>query len=256
MLLRPVIGSRFMGFVYLLGVDIAALFVGRGATLFAAAMSGLFWDFCFLEPIGKLLINNVEDVFMFGTFMVVALVVGQVTTGIRAREKRERLRGMRFAALYQLTGKLVEATDVDEMLQNAVQQTEASFAAHIALLLVNSAGELSHHAHYASTYDITGPEQPVADWVFENGQAAGQFTGKFAQVDTLFVPLRVSGRTLGVMGLNFREPSPPSREHRRLLEEFGEHIARVLARYRSGTESQERPHCWLNPRGAVRTCST
>jgi two-component system sensor histidine kinase KdpD len=254
--LRPVIGSRSIALIYLLGVVLGALFVGRGAALFAAAMSALFWDFCFLEPIGKVHIENVEDGFMFGTFLVVALVVGQLTTGIRAREKRERLWQIRSTALYQLTGKLAEASDLDATLQNAVQETEAAFAAQIALLLADSAGELSYHAHPASTYDITGPEQRVADWVFENLQDAGQFTGNFPQVDTLFVPLVASGGPLGVMGLNFKKRASPTSEQRRLLEGFCQHISRALDRYRPGAEAQRTPDCWRNPSGSVRTYST
>ena len=254
--LRPVIGPRSIALLYLLAVVIASLFVGRGPSLLAAVISALFWDFCFLEPIAKLKIDNVEDAFMFGTYLAVAVILGQLTTGIRTRERRERLRERRSATLNQLTGKLAEDSNLERMLQNVVHQTEAAFAAQIALLLTNPAGELSYHVHPASTYDITGPEQRVADWVFENGQEAGQFTGNLAHVDTLFVPLRAGGRTLGVMGLNFQEPSAPTREQRRLLEAFSEHIARALDRHRIGAESEKAPNCWLNPGASVKPSVT
>lgn len=250
--LRPLLGPRSIALIYVLGTVIAALFAGRGATLFAAAMSALFWDFCFLDPIGKLGVDNVASAFMLGTFLVLALVAGQLTRIIRARQIGERLRKTHSTALYRLAGKLAEATDLDEALRNAVQQTEASFAAHIALLLLNSKGELSYHAHSASTYDIAGPEQPVADWVFANGQAAGQFTDKLAHVDTLFVPLAANGRTLGVMGLSFRDLPALGREQRELLRAFCDHIARALARYHSGTESEPTLGCWLEDMGPVR----
>jgi two-component system sensor histidine kinase KdpD len=221
-------------------------------------MSTLFWDFCFLPPVGKLHLANLEDAFTLFTYFIVALFLGQLTTRLRAQEKHERLRERRSTALYQLTGKLAEDTNLEQMLQNVVQQTQSAFAAQIALLLTNPRGELSYQVHPASTYDITGPEQPVADWVFENGRQAGLFTANFPHVDTLFVPLATDGRPLGVLGLNFREPSPPTREQRRLLEAFCQHIGRALGRHRIGTEGTEsdRAPCWLDSSASVRPCST
>jgi two-component system sensor histidine kinase KdpD len=217
-------------------------------------MSALFWDFCFLAPVGRLHLANLEDAFMLFTYFIVALFLGQLTTRLRAQEKHERLRERRSTALYQLTGKLAEDTNLEQMLQNVVQQTQAAFAAQIALLLPNPRGDLSYHVHPASTYDITGPEQPVADWAFENGRQAGLFTANFPHVDTLFVPLTTNGRALGVLGLNFKEPSL-TREQRRLLEAFCQHIGWALDRHRVGTESEKAP-CWLDSSASVRPCST
>jgi two-component system sensor histidine kinase KdpD len=255
MFLRPVMGSPSIALIYLLGVVVASLFVGRGPSLLAAVMSALFWDFCFLEPLARLKINNVEDAAMFGTYFTMALVLGQLTAGFRAQQRRQRLRERRSSTLYQLTRKLAEDSNLEQMLRNVVQQTEAAFAAQIALLLTNSAGQLSYHVHPASTYDITGPEQRVADWVFENGLEAGQFTRHFDHVDTLFVPLTANGRALGVIGLNFKDPSAPNNEQRSLLKAFCEHIGRALGRLGIGPESERAP-CWLDSSASVRPCST
>jgi len=255
MFLRPVVGPHPIALIYLLGVVLTALFAGRGPCLLAAVMSALFLDFCFLAPVGKLHTANLEDAFTLFTYFIVALFLGQLTSRLRAREKHERLRERRSTTLYQLTGKLAEDTSLEQMLQDVVQQTQAAFAAQIALLLPNPRGELSYHVHPASTYDITGPEQPVADWVFENKRQAGLSTGNVGHVDTLFVPLTTNGHALGVLGLNFSEPSPLTREQRRLLEAFCQHIARALGRHRIGTES-ERASRWLDPSASVRPCST
>ena len=237
--LRAAVGSRSIALIYLLGVVVLALFVGRGPTLVAATLSALFWDFFFLEPIAQFRIANAEDAIMLGMYFAVALILGQLTTRICAQEKAERQRERRSTALYDLTRELAEATDLDQMLAKVAQQTETAFEAQVALLLPDSARRLSYHPHPSSTYDISGPEQPAADWAFEKGQPAGRFTPYLPEVETLFVPLSASGGPIGVMGLKFRNPSPLTREQRNLLEAFSQHIALALDRHRLSMESEK-----------------
>ena len=47
-LFTPLVGAHTTALVYLLTVVLLALFVGRGPTLAAAAMSAMLWDFFFL----------------------------------------------------------------------------------------------------------------------------------------------------------------------------------------------------------------
>ena len=70
--------------------------------------------------------------------------------------------------------ELAEAASLDQLLQNAVQQTERVFDAQIVVLLPDSSRRLSYQAHPASTYEIPGPEQPVALTNPEHEAAAAQ----------------------------------------------------------------------------------
>lgn len=184
-LLRPLIGPRAIALIYLLSVVLLALFVGRGPTLLAAALSAVFWDFFFLEPIADLGIRNAEDAIMFGMYFVVALVLGQLTARIRAQERSEHEREKRATALYRLTRELLEAASLEQLLQNTVRELERAFTARIVVLLPDSSGKLSNHAHPASSYDLSGPEQPVAAWAFEQGQPAGKFARELPHAETL-----------------------------------------------------------------------
>jgi two-component system sensor histidine kinase KdpD len=235
--LQKVIGYRSVALIYLLGVVVLALFVERGPTLFAATLSALSWDFFFLAPIANLRIANAEDAILFGMYFVVALVLGQLTARIRAQERIERDRERRSTALYHLTRELAEATDLDELAGNAVRQMERAFSAQVAMLLPD-AGATGFSSHPASSYDIAGPEQPVAQWVFEHGEPAGKFTGYASQIDTLFVPLSSGGRTLGVMGLSLGASAPPSLQQRDLLQAFSQQIALALDRQRLREQSE------------------
>ncbi|PWU16563.1 MAG: hypothetical protein C5B50_13285 [Verrucomicrobia bacterium] len=238
LLIKPLIGYRSIALIYLLGVVVTALFVGRGPTLLAAAASALFWDFFFLEPVPNLRIANAEDAIMFGTYFVVALVLGQLTNRIRAQQVAEHRLERRSTALYQLTRGLAEAASLDQMLQAVVQELERAFDAQIAVLLANSSGQLTYHPHASSTYDITGPEQPVAAWAFEHGQPAGRFTAQQGDVDAMFVPLLAADRAVGVIALRFKSAAP-THEQQNLLAAFAQHIALALDRQRLVAQAEQ-----------------
>ncbi len=237
LLLRPV-GYRAIGLVYLLVVVLLSLFVGRGPTLFAATLSALFWDFFFLTPIANLRIAGTEDIIMFGTYFAVALVLGQLTSRIRAQEKVTRLGEERATALYALTHELAAAADIDQLVSAAVRQMSHGFEAQVVILLPDSRRRLSFQPHPASTYELSGPEQPVAEWVFEQAQPAGKFTNHAPQVEALFVPLVAPGGAVGVMGLGFGQTLTAAINKGNLLDAFAQQIALALDRHRLREESE------------------
>jgi len=238
LLLQKVVGYRAIALIYLFGVVLLALFVDRGPTLLAATLSALFWDFFFLAPIANLRIANAEDAILFGMYFVVALVLGQLTARIRTQERTEREREQRSTALYLLTRDLVEATNLDELVGNAVRQVERAFATRVAVLLQDLERSAGFSTHSASSYDIAGPEQPVVTWVFEHGQSGGKFTENLPGVETLFVPLATGDRTLAVMGLYLDGSTPPNAQQRDLLQAFSQQIALALDRQRLRDQSE------------------
>lgn len=236
--LRPV-GYRAIGLVYLLAVVVLSLFVRRGPTLFAAALSAIFWDFFFLSPIANLRIAGTEDIFMFGTYFAVALVLGQLTSRVSTQEKATRLGEERATALYLLTRELAAAVDLDQLVQAAVRQMSKVFDAQIVILLPDLSGRLSFHPHAASTYEIGGPEQPVAEWAFEQAQPAGKLTSHEPQVEALFFPLVATGGPVGVMGLSFGQSLTAAMNKGNLLDAFAQQIALALDRHRLREESEK-----------------
>jgi len=238
-LLGRLVGPRAIALIYLLSVVLLALFVERGPTLLAAALSAVLWDLLFLEPIGNLGIHNAEDAIMFGMYFVVALVLGQLTARIRAQERSEHEREERASALYQLTRELLEATSLDLLGKKAVSQLEQASSARIVLLLPDSSGRLSYQGQPGSSYDLAGPEQPLAARVFERGHPAGKFTHDYSQAETLFLPLRAGEDTLGVLGLHFQDATPaPGAQQRQLLDAFAQQIALALDRQRLREQSE------------------
>ena len=231
----PMVGAHAIALVYLLAVVFLALLVGRGPTLFAAALSAVLWEFFFLPPVYALGITNFEDVMLFGMYFVVALVLGHLTNRIRSQEEAERRREERATALYLLTRELNEGHDLNEMVQRVVHHLEVAFKSPIAVLLPDPSGIA--HAHPASTFTPSEPETRVAGWVMEHNQRAGRFSSNLPEAEALYVPLATNSGPIGVIGL--KQEFPLTVHQQNLLDVFSQQIALALDRHRLNKLSEQ-----------------
>ncbi|MDR3402963.1 MAG: sensor histidine kinase KdpD [Chthoniobacter sp.] len=226
LLLVQFTGPRVPGFIFLLAVVLLALFLGRGAVLFAGAASALAWDYFFLPPQFTLIINSTEDGVLFGLYFVVAIVLGQLVARIRAQEQAERRREERAMALYQLTRELAQAGTRDEVVWQLVGQINHVFNAAAAVVLP---GGNTLAAHPDSSLALTDKELHVADWAFRNRQPAGKFTDNLPGAENLHLPLATERTVAGVLSVNLPGKTLPL-ERRDLLEACARQAALVLDR--------------------------
>ena len=228
-----------LALVYLLGVVLSAVFIGRGPTLATAAASALLWDFFFLPPRYTFYLTHAEDILMFCTYFVVALVLGQLVSRIRWQERAERRQEARSTALYLLTRDLADAANVHDMAQRLVRQVEQAFRAKVAVLLPAAADKLSVVPHPASTLLVSEKEQNVAVWAFRFGKPAGRFTDSLPAATAIYLPLQTNRGALGVLGVALEGEAQPALEQRDLLEAFARQAALVLDRLRLDADSQQ-----------------
>ena len=219
-------GPRVPGLVFLLSVILLALFVGRGPVLLAGALSALVWNFFFLPPRFTFIIEQVEDVILFGTYFVVALVLGQLVARIRAQSEADRTREQRSKALSELNRDLAEAGSRDEVVWHLVAQINRIFHAPVAVGL--PVGD-KLAAHPDSTLTLTEKELSVSDWAFRKCKAAGRFTDNLPGAEALHLPLATERKTFGVLALGLPDKNLTLAQ-RDLLETFVRQAALVLDR--------------------------
>lgn len=219
-------GPRVPGFVFLLSVVVLALFVGRGPVFLAGAVSALAWNFFFLPPRFTFVIQSAEDAILFGMYFVIAIVLGQLVSRIRAQEQAERRREERATALYQLSRELSQAGTRDEVVWQLTAEVSRVFSAPAAVSLPGPRGLATHPD---SPLLLNEKELNVAQWAFEHRQAAGKYTDNLPGAETLHLPLATETSVLGVLSIK-----PPvqtlSLTQRDLLEAFARQAALVLDR--------------------------
>ncbi len=217
-----------IGLVYLLTVILLSLRVGRGPVLVAGVLSALTWDFLFIPPRFTIYIGKVEDATLFGTYFIVALVTGHLTTRIRAQALNERRREERATALFELTRALAEARTLDDAVFAALRQTDELFEAKTALLLANDNGGVT--PHFSGSFALDEKERGVADWVFNNRRAAGRFTGTLPGSSAFYLPLVREEHAVGVLGVAPAAGHVLTLAQQDLLETFARQLALSVER--------------------------
>jgi two-component system, OmpR family, sensor histidine kinase KdpD len=88
--INPIIGVHATALIYLLAVVLLGLFVQRGPVLLAATLSALVWDYFFLPPVFAFRVSEFEDALLLVLYFIVAIILGQLTTRIRAQQEAEQ----------------------------------------------------------------------------------------------------------------------------------------------------------------------
>lgn len=217
------------GLVYLLAVILLSLRLGRGPVMLAGVLSALTWNYLFIPPRFTFRIEKIEDGLLFGTYFVVALVAGQLTSRIRAQALAERRREGRAMALFNLTRALAEARSLDDAVSAALRQADELFGAKTALLLADEAGS-ALSPHFAGSFALDDKERAVAEWAFRHRRNAGRFTDTLPASAGFYLPLVREEKSVGVLGVTVPPGGRLTLAQRDLLEAFARQLALSVER--------------------------
>jgi two-component system sensor histidine kinase KdpD len=154
------------GQIYLLAVIALSLRVGRWPMIFAAVVSALAWDFFFVTPRMSLAVLRIDDMLMLGTYFVVAILTGQLTTYIRDHEKQYAASDLRRTLLdsvsHELKTPLAVLRSAAEQLDTTDEKKRASLRAEI----VTATGRLDRMVANLlnQTRLESGELRPQLDW--------------------------------------------------------------------------------------------
>jgi two-component system, OmpR family, sensor histidine kinase KdpD len=225
-LARPYLGPTNLVMIFLLGVVGTAFRFGRGASILAAVLSVAAFDFFFVPPYYNFAVSDTEYLVTFAVMLITALVISTLTVRLRQQAEAADDRERRTAALYAMSRDLAAAKDTDEILKAAASHIHSVFLSQVLLLLPDPEGRLSERAGESVTFILDTREHAVAQWVFDHGQAAGKTTGTLPAAKGLYLPLKTSRGTVGVLGVHPADPdslAAPERLH--FLEAFANQIA-------------------------------
>jgi len=188
-----------IGQIYLLAVIALSLRVSRWPVLVAAVASAVTWNYVFMPPRLSFAVLDFDDSLILGTYFVVALIGGQLTTRVRAQARLERRREQLATALLRLTRALAAARTLDEAARAALRQAEEVFEARTALLLLDEKDALVPHE--ASSFRLSDLENAAAKVARTKGEQTGRFTSVHSTAQAVCVPMLRAGGVLGVLAL-------------------------------------------------------
>jgi len=221
--------------VYLLGVTVAGLKLGRGPSALTAVLNVAAFDFFFVPPRYSFAVSDVQYLVTFGAMVTIALVIATLTASVRQQTRVAGARERRTALLYAMSRELSVTRGTSTMARVAVRHVAEVFQCKATVLLPDGGGQLHYPAEAALEASFRGADLAVAQWVADHGRRAGLGSDTLPAARGLYVPLGDERRTVGVLAVlpdNARRVLLPEQGH--LLETFAGQIALALERAHLG----------------------
>jgi two-component system, OmpR family, sensor histidine kinase KdpD len=230
-LMYPYFALTNLVMVYLLGATIAALRLGRAPATVTAVANVIAFDFCFVPPRFTLAVSDFQYVVTFGVMLAVTLLIAGLVANVRAQTRVAGARERRTALLYGMSRELTATRSLEDLTRVAVRHVAESFTGLAVILVPDSGGRLQQPHGPPASGSLQRSDLSVAQWVFDHAVAAGLGTDTLPAATAQYLPLKGSGRVLGVLAV---QPTQRRRillpEQRHLLETFAAQIALALER--------------------------
>jgi two-component system sensor histidine kinase KdpD len=219
--------------LYLLGVTVAGLRLGRGPSVVTAILNVAAFDFFFVPPRFTFAVSDVQYLVTFGVMLTVALVIATLVASVRQQTRVAGARERRTALLYAMSRELAATRGISGMARIAIKHVAEVFDCKAVILLPDASGKLVYPRDSPVPGAFPRADLAVAQWVADHGRRAGLGSDTLAAAPALYLPLGDSERKLGVLAVL---PSNPRRvllpEQRHLLETFAGQIGIALERAR------------------------
>ncbi len=222
--------------LYLLGVMIAALTTGRRASLLAAALAVVSYDFFFVPPAFTLNVSDARYLLTFAMMFGVSVVIGTLTLRLREQRAASVRRERSTSALYALSRELGAALDDEGVAAVCVKAAAEAFGADTVFLRARGSEDLAPLAAFPREAALAPDERAVAHWVVDHGRPAGRGTDTLPGEPVLCIPIRAWGDVLAVLAVRTTDERS---EARVLLEALARQAAIALDRVRLAEEARD-----------------
>jgi two-component system sensor histidine kinase KdpD len=219
--------------IYLLGVTVAGLRLGRGPSALTAVLNVAAFDFFFVPPRYSFAVSDVQYLVTFAAMLIIALVIATLTASVRQQTRVAGARERRTALLYAMSRELAVTRGISGMSHVAVRHVAEVFQCQAVVLLPDAHGRLVYPGEPALESSFRRADLAVAQWVADHARRAGLGSDTLPAAPGLYVPLGDERRTVGVLAVlpeNPRRVLLPEQSH--LLETFAGQIALAIERAR------------------------
>src|SRR5262249_38597036 len=117
MILRQFLASPNISLVFLTAVLASAVAYGLWPSVFGCFVSVLAYNVFFLQPLYTVTIADPENIVAMFFFVIVAVIVSNLTSRVRSQAIAARQRAQTMEDLYLFSRKLGAAASLDDLLQ-------------------------------------------------------------------------------------------------------------------------------------------
>lgn len=213
--------------LYLLGVVLSAVVVGRNAAVFSAIFSSLLFAHVFVPPKFSLAISEPTHLITAVEMLLVALITGHLTAGLRAKVEESAQRERNINGLYRFARELAAAADEGHVVHIASDFLVSDKLTEAHLLASIEKGQLLIRASaHPDRFDAG-----IAVAVASSGSGSGR---ELREGDRLvrYLPVQMFGGRPGVLAVMLDQSHVNSSIERHRLRAFMSLIAVTLERVR------------------------
>jgi two-component system, OmpR family, sensor histidine kinase KdpD len=187
--------------VYLVGVVVVAVRLGRGPSALASVLAVVAFDFFFVPPQMTLAVGDTQYVLTMAIMLVVALIISNLATRTQQQAAAARRREQRTAALYALSREFAIQRGLEALARTAQVHISEALESEVAILVPDAIGRLIQRLGDHLPFASEPKEEAVAQWAFEHREMAGLDTDTLPGAQALYVPLATAQRTVGVLAV-------------------------------------------------------
>jgi two-component system, OmpR family, sensor histidine kinase KdpD len=230
--LQKFVAVQSISLVFLTAVLASAIAWGLLPSLFACVLSLLAYNFFFLPPLYTFTIGDPENVVALFFFLVVAVIVSNLTAATRTQVVTARARAKTTAELYAFSRKVAGIGALDDLLWATAYQIASMLQVRTVLLMPGRDGEgLEVASGYPPEDLLDQADMAAARWTWEHNRAAGRGADTLPGGKRLFLPLRTGSGPVGVIGIDRDAPGPLlTPDGRRLLDALADQAAVAIER--------------------------
>jgi two-component system sensor histidine kinase KdpD len=232
LLVKHFIAVQSISLVFLTAVLASAIAWGLLPSLFAAVASVLAYNFFFLPPIYTFTVADPENVLALFFFLVVAVIVSNLTARTRSQILAARSRAKTTAELYAFSRKVAAIGALDDLLWATAYQVSSMLNVRTVLLMpVRDREGLEVASGYPPEDQLDDADMAAARWTWEHNRPAGRGADTLPGGKRLFLPLRTGSGPVGVIGIDRDAPDPLlTPDERRLLDALADQAAVAIER--------------------------
>jgi two-component system sensor histidine kinase KdpD len=193
------VSQETLGMVFLAAVVAASVSWGLRVGLFTAVLGFGCWNFFFILPLYKLIVDEPRDVVAILLFLGVGGATGAMASRVRkeARAARGRVEGLRRVGAFSRS--LGVPTTEPEMLEEIARQAEGIAGAAVVMMALGEDLNIRASAPPIDTLDDAA--WAAARWAYGKQDQAGKGTATLPSSAWRFLPMRTVRGPIGLLGV-------------------------------------------------------
>ncbi|HJT20318.1 MAG TPA: sensor histidine kinase KdpD [Nitrospira sp.] len=226
--------------VYLIGVILVAIRLGRGPSVLSSILSVAMFDFFYVPPYFSFAVSDIQYLLTFGVMLIVALVISNLTVRIREQAELARYREKRTGVLYAMSRDLATHRGSTMLAHLAAKHLREVFDGQVAIFIADADQRVRLQRVEQLYFELDPKEAGVAQWAFDHNERAGLGTDTLPGSSALYLPLVGSTGPIGVLALRPKDAGlllDPDQLH--LFESLVNQVALAIERTRLSEEAQQ-----------------